>query len=1051
MLRIVHLSDIHFNGNAKTDFDEFIVKALIKDLKRFNEEKKIDLVFITGDLIDKGGDGFDKDIELALLNFEESFLKRIKDEIGLEDNKFFIIPGNHDVDQSGIVDYIEDGLKNKLTNTESVNRVIDSNDTNAVSRAKKFKDFEKALHSNYPYEYTISNFQSTYKYQVDDYTIGINCLNSAWRCYDSKTDKEKLIIGERQFTKAREIIEDCNLKIALVHHTADWLAEFDNKCSQVFLKDYDMVFCGHVHEGACWTKTNMYGTNFISVTASNWTNNIRSTDRIFANGYSIIDFDRRTRGIKVSHRRYCYSKEDYDPNTDLGDAEGKCTFNLKGAEALDRLQSKIKTIKHIESVHKEEKNEHLLSYYSDSKAPKSINEIFVMPNVVNKIEYDIEKAKEVKHYTIADLCTMDESYIIYGSKEIGKTLLLDKIFIEFLDKPEEYDKIPVYIDFEEFTHSRFETAISHFLGIGITEIGSFLEENKLVLLVDNLSFDKRNNRKLQKLEDFLEKSAVQLIAAVTYTLEGEIPVEILEYSYFASLNSVTIKYFKTKEIRELMSKWFINNKDYDTPEKLDSLIQVFSTYNLPSTPLAVSMFLWIIEQQENYKPVNNAAMLENFIERTFLKHSKEEVYSEDFDYTNKLRLLADIAYEMYTLDEDSYRIPFTKLRDFVHSYLKKRKFAEFSEEEILNEFLSKGILMKEYFDSDVFIRFRFTCFFQFFLMKKIEFDEGFKKYVLEEENYLNFVDEIDYYTALKRDQVAILTCIIERMENEFKSISEKINSFPYSYDSVFETRGSMTNSLDGSFVAGIKSAAKPDEKEFDTIKDSILDNLSTEKGIQKKDNIRYIDKLARMWMLAAKVLKNSEEIEIGEMKLDYYTSIMKSSLAFANLYKVSLAAFIEKQKEKGESVNEQLRLANRFLPLMHQILLFNNMGTGKLRTVLKEKIELDLKNDDITDIEVFTSIFTYADLRGTDYIKYIKEFVKRIERNYIYDMTLIKLVTYYFLRSNKTNDNIYENLIADLIVSSKGENKSQKGKIIQDYRNKRLLNTKMKPTSEENL
>ena len=64
MIRIVHLSDIHLNKKTLKDAEQFVIKALIKDLKKYSDEKRIDLIFITGDLIDRGGESFNKNHNL---------------------------------------------------------------------------------------------------------------------------------------------------------------------------------------------------------------------------------------------------------------------------------------------------------------------------------------------------------------------------------------------------------------------------------------------------------------------------------------------------------------------------------------------------------------------------------------------------------------------------------------------------------------------------------------------------------------------------------------------------------------------------------------------------------------------------------------------------------------------------------------------------------------------------------------------------------------------------------------------------------------------------
>jgi len=167
---------------------------------------------------------------------------------------------------------------------------------------------------------------------------------------------------------------------------------------------------------------------------------------------------------------------------------------------------------------------------------------------------------------------------------------------------------------------------------------------------------------------------LRFIATCLHIVEGEIPIEYIENEYFKDSFQLTIKSFKTKHIKALTQKWFSNNEDFNEPIKIDKLFEIILPLNLPRTPLSISMFLWIIEQQENYKPINQASMLENFVEKLFQKQSKDEIYSKTFDYRNKERLLADIAYIMYTKSLPNYRILYQELFNYVEQRLILKKF-----------------------------------------------------------------------------------------------------------------------------------------------------------------------------------------------------------------------------------------------------------------------------------------------------------------------------------------------------------------------------------------
>ena len=665
-----------------------------------------------------------------------------------------------------------------------------------------------------------------------------------------------------------------------------------------------------------------------------------------------------------------------------------------------------------------------------------------MPRIAERIKYEIEKGEEENgeenYYSLKEICSMGNNLLIFGTKESGKTIILDKILIEIASGIENYEKVPVLFDFEDFGHKRFETIISRFLKIGIRDIPEYLNQHSIVLLIDNLDFHKSNTRNLLRLAKFIsDNENIQVIATSHQLYEGDVPLEIFEYPFFTNFTFATIKSFSIKEIKELVQKWFAKNDSYNNPSKVDNLLKVLLTLNLPRSPLSISMFLWILEQHENYKPVNHATMLENFIERMFKKQSKNEIYSDVFDYKNKERLLTEIAFHMLEKDLDNYRISYSDLINFVDGYLKAKRFDDFSTEDIINHFFDKGILSKENEGAETFVKYRFTCFFQFFLTKKMDFDETFKNFVLEEDQYLKFHNEIEYYTGLKRDESEILTLLIDRMNKEYENIHTDINSFDFGYDQMFIVDKSMLEGIDTpKFIEDI-SNGKPSEQEIDKVKEELLDGIKPEKGIKKKEEeIKGTKKLDRMWILAAQVLKNTEETNIEKIKDNSYKDILKCSMAYASIYKYKLDEFFKKTdtKDHNKEFLQQLELQQKALPFIHQVVLRYLMGTRKLSSVIRDKITLDLDEISISDFEKFLSVFLYADLRGNDYIEFIKSFIKQIKHQYMLDMTLYKLIGYYYFRSrSKESDVLFQNLIADLIIKSKKKKKIDKGEIINNF------------------
>lgn len=1059
-MRIVHLSDFHHNKDNLSDINEFILKALVSDLQTFNSGKKIDLLIISGDMIDKGGVSFG-DINSAFQNFSDSILKPISDAIDLNYDRIFFCPGNHDIDRNADPEYVDKGLCDTLTCVEKINEYIDSNDINGIKKLLPFNEFEKEFRKDQSINMDISNFQSCYQVETTNAKVGIACFNSCWRCHKDREDKGNIILGERQITRARKIIMGSDLKIAVVHHPLDWLSEFDKKSVKNFiLKDYDMIFFGHTHEAVTSMNSSFLGSVFVSVAPSNWTYNLRSSDDVHSNGYSVIDYDLNDRLVTVHNRKYYHKKEAFDIDPNQSKSQGITEYLIPTEGELSRINIEIRIATKIEAIHFDSINEHLLSYNTDTKAPKELDQLFVHPILESKSKTDPDDDEETVLHSIEELCDSDKNILILGPKESGKTVLVDKLLIEFTKHIYRFKQVPILCDFSELKGKRYETIISRFIGVGVKEINEFLLDHTTVLLVDNLDFSIINIKELNKLNEFVKKyKKLRIIATSGQTIEGQLPIDIVSFSLFSQFKVIHIKSFKTKEIKALIEIWFRDNDKYETPAKLNKIIDFFSTLNLPRTPLALSMLLWIIEQQENYRPINQAVMLENFIERLFKKQSKIEIYAETFDFTNKQMLLADVAKEMYDHDDENYRISYPDLFAFIESSLNIRRF-DFSAEKVLEHFLDKGILVKESENSHVYIRFRFTCFFQYFLMKYMEYDQDFLDYVLAEDNYLYFHNEIDYYTGIKRNKTNILEIVIERMNNRYYDLVADISELPNTYDEVFLSQEIVSRKMGADFLKKL-TLHRPNEKEIDELHDELLESLKVEKGVRKKNKeLTEMQQLERYWVLASKVLKNTEETKIEGIKDSAYRDILHCSMAFAVLYKCALDQHLKLKHEKDEPINENLEITKDLIPFLHEFALFTLAGSKKLSAVIRDKIRNDLNDRQVSDFEKFVSVFLYSDLKGKDYQKLISQFVKKIRHGYIYDMALFKIVSYYFFRSEKENlDNAFENIIGDIIVKSKGrkvikkrkvyEENKDKGEIILSYRRKRNKRVKEGEISDD--
>lgn len=116
------------------------------------------------------------------------------------------------------------------------------------------------------------------------------------------------------------------------------------------------------------------------------------------------------------------------------------------------------------------------------------------------------------------------------------------------------------------------------------------------------------------------------------------------------------------------------------------------------------------------------------------------------------------------------------------------------------------------------------------------------------------------------------------------------------------------------------------------------------------------------------------------------------------------------------------------------------IGTPKLGIAIDQLLNEYNQSTNISDYEKFISIFIYSDVRSSNYTSLLKNVTKAFDKNYILDLCFLKLLTYYHMRSkDKTSDEFYLNLLADIKVKMGHMSKQQKSKFMIKLRNQRQL------------
>lgn len=382
-ITVLHLSDVHLSSAKMKDF-QFVRDALIKDIERTRREEKlsIDLVVFSGDLVQSG----DK-----LENFFEAKAKLIDPELreaGLEYDRFFLCPGNHDINREDVRKNpeIEDGQKG-LVNRARLNSFIDRHlsvgyDHHQFTRLTHFHSFRGttvgtvAIRDN--------PFFATYECNINGERVGIAAFNTAWRATGEADDVDygRLLLGERCVSEALQDIKTCPTKLAVLHHPDAWIREFDrNDCGTLLIRDFDLVLRGHMHRPKPESQRNPLGQAVFSEGGALYVN------REYFNGYCFISLNRETNRVRFRLRRYEDMRQVFEKATNVA-PDGEFEVEFATPNEADRLVQIGMRLRAVEPVLAELANEKMLSPLTDEFKALTFSEIYVEPQLSNKSSRD---------------------------------------------------------------------------------------------------------------------------------------------------------------------------------------------------------------------------------------------------------------------------------------------------------------------------------------------------------------------------------------------------------------------------------------------------------------------------------------------------------------------------------------------------------------------------------------------------------------------------------------------------------------------------------------
>jgi 3',5'-cyclic AMP phosphodiesterase CpdA len=322
-LRCLHLSDLQLNFSQK-EGDNIAARSMLETIKDLiAQEKLIDFIIITGDLVNGG-----KPEEYPAA---ESFCKKLLEVTGLPARRLFIVPGNHDINRQdiSIMDIkrlysfkSQDDITGILTDTFYLPKFL--------RKFSAFNAFAEKIMARRLFDETTYHFVEAVELKKEGQQFKINLvgLNSALFAGYSGDDRQKLALGLYQVERALAALDKQALfSIAFFHHPFSCFHPADEDSKESLLRKMDLILTGHTYQSIEAVSTGIKGKAAVIGAV------LDDPSHGTPNSFNLVEIDLIKSKIKVQFYKYLHEhkqwKKDTEVNPDSEDGSFYFTFKSK--------------------------------------------------------------------------------------------------------------------------------------------------------------------------------------------------------------------------------------------------------------------------------------------------------------------------------------------------------------------------------------------------------------------------------------------------------------------------------------------------------------------------------------------------------------------------------------------------------------------------------------------------------------------------------------------------------------------------------------------------
>lgn len=1000
-MKILHLTDFHYNETGKSIAEQQNrIDALCQCL--ISEEKDIDLILFSGDLVQSG-----EDIS-TLRAAKANLFDRIITEVGIRNDQIFMCPGNHELHLDQEMPAIRNEI-DKIKDIKGLDLFI-SNEAQFQASLRNFKnylDFQLEFFLDHQKEFDdkVTSLYTIHKRKIGGKSIGIVTVNSAWRSTDSLKDKGQLLFPIFMIKDAILAIKDCNIKIFVLHHCLSDFKEFiESELEDLVYTNFHLLFSGHYHKQK--TSTHIKGDEGIFCDVSPAA--LSLYDKHSSIGFTIVDVDVDTFEVEVKIYNFNALLNSFAVSNTI---ISEIPFNHEKREQNDLR----KTIRKRYKEAQEEANNLFLA--NDTETDKTFSNLFTQPILKTKPKSEFTgNRKDSKIFPYENLLIDEKNYLIYGNDKSGKTSILWKLKLDILKNYSQYQTLPLYIDCWAYHNASRKidiiTELHNILEVNKVKVSKLIEKYKLVLLLDNFdsSFEDVN---LQLIKFINENKNVKVIACIPQRISS--PYE--STALFSDQDcKLYIHEISKTEIRVLAEKW------QTIPEKrqeviVEKIIQICTQFNMPSNYWTVSLFLWIFEKTNEANLHNNFELIQLYIDGLLERKSIALGKSLNLDYDDFKSYLGALAHDLLTNHAlSNYSATYNEIVDFTDGHRKKNRKIVAKVEDIVGFIRNKGIL--KLIDDDKYT-FRLNGVFEYFLAYHMNEDDVFKNIILNDDHfYLSFKNELELYSGFNKRDKEFIISIFNKTKVIFKELMGQFDYLEIDRRLLL-AMGEVFNLTLSAQQLAISTKAVLAPKEQDEIISEILPSNQKDEAVKLKRYYEHIDanseNLEKALFILCRVYRNSNitdiktQDEIFDFILDAVCNIGFIILKESEKEK----DIIEIDSDKDEDFALIQKLVANFLPVMIEVFLFDALMQNNLERIVLSKIEELQKDNKTNQLKLFILYFLIIDLDVKKNKSYINKIMEIAAMGIIKQSVLLKLCSYLMFKAH--NDTEFEKYLRDKI------------------------------------